>query len=568
MKLSITITITALFWILTGCSKSPSANNMLLDKVEALIEISPDSASNILKDSVLPEGMSDKDFARWCMSSGKITDKIFNHLLPSFQLERAYDWYFSNGTPAEQVQISIYLGRSYADEGNHEKAMSIYTDALKVGEKYKLNNLMGYTYCYIGDLYRVKAMRTEALKKYKAAAECFKKENNTDSYACALRDIGREYVFIDSIAQALEVLTIADSVSVNTKNINVRASIDNALGNIHVEKGEYDKAKPFFLRALEGRNKMPNYMALIDLYILTDSIDQAKELLENTPQDDHEYEYSIKYLYYRIYEAEENYKDAFTHLKEYTDILDSVAYADAQTKIQDIEARYNLLKMQEEVNQLKNKQQSYIFISIICILALSLMTVLYLLYRKKAKEEIEKYQTKVDKMKSQLLNDSALHKEKIEKYQADLDKMRSKLLHDSALHEEKIKKHQAEINKMRMKLLYDSSLYKELTRLVNQITPGKGEPLITEEMRNLIEKEITTAYPKLYDYIHKELCPDLLPSEFQYCCLCLYGFSYKEEAVLLNINSNSAKTKRARFKKRLNISEDTPLREYLIENIH
>ena len=39
-------------------------------------------------------------------------------------------------------------------------------------------------------------MRTEAIKRYKAAAECFKKENNTDSYACALRDVGREYACI------------------------------------------------------------------------------------------------------------------------------------------------------------------------------------------------------------------------------------------------------------------------------------------------------------------------------------------------------------------------------------
>ena len=40
--------------------------------------------------------------------------------------------------------------------GDYDKAMSIYTKALEIGEKNKLYNLVGYTYSYIGDLYREK----------------------------------------------------------------------------------------------------------------------------------------------------------------------------------------------------------------------------------------------------------------------------------------------------------------------------------------------------------------------------------------------------------------------------
>ena len=63
-------------------------------------------------------------------------------------------------------------------------------------------------------------MRTEAIKRYEIAAEYFKKEKNTDSYACALRDIGREYAQMDSLSHALNILIIADSVAANTSNIN------------------------------------------------------------------------------------------------------------------------------------------------------------------------------------------------------------------------------------------------------------------------------------------------------------------------------------------------------------
>lgn len=58
-------------------------------------------------------------------------------------------------------------------------------------------------------------------------------------------------------------------------------------------QNNYDKAQKCFYKAL-GRNKMPNYIALIDLYITSDSLKQAKELLQRVPQDNPDYTYSIK----------------------------------------------------------------------------------------------------------------------------------------------------------------------------------------------------------------------------------------------------------------------------------
>ena len=122
--------------------------------------------------------------------------------------------------------------------------------------------------------------------------------------------MGREYASIDSLSHAIEILSTADSLTANSKDIDVKAAIDNALGNIYVMQNKYDEAKKFFYKALEGREKMPNYMALIDLYIASDSISQAKGLLQKIPQDDPTYTYSIKYLYYQIYKSEKKYEKA------------------------------------------------------------------------------------------------------------------------------------------------------------------------------------------------------------------------------------------------------------------
>lgn len=552
-------------FLVSGCNKQQSVSDRLLNEVEKTIAINPDSASNLLKGISCPEKLDDKTFARWCMLSGKVTDKIFNDLLLTYQFERAYDWYSSHGTPDEQAQILIYLGRSYFADGDYDKAMSIYTNALDIAEKHKLNNLTGYTYSYIGDLYREKFMFTEAIKRYETAAECFKKENNIDSYACALRDVGREYACIDSLSRALKILTIADSVARNTKNTEVTASINNTLGNIYAMQNKYDEAEEYFLKALAGRETMPDYMALIDLYIASGAINKAKELLSKIPQDNPKYTYSIKYLYYQIYNEEKNYKEALTNLKEYVEITDSIIYADNQSKILNIESKYNHLKISKEIDRLKIKQQSYIIVLVICIGILLLIIIGYLLYRKKVKEKIQRQQEELNRIKADLLYVSL----ELEKKKRLLDTFKEKNENYNKMQEE-ISILTTNYKQLQSKILENSPLHKELIHLANQNKPRNNKPLITEKHWKLIADEITHIYPNLHKYIYS-LCPALSEQDFLYCYLYISGFDTNTEAKLLNITVDSVRKKRLRLRQKLNIilpDNNATLYEYLIENMH
>ena len=564
MRKSIAIIITSIL-VLSGCNKQQSVSDRLLNEVEKAIAINPDSASNLLNSISSPEKLDDKTFARWCMLSGKITDEIFNSILPTYQLERAYEWYSSHGSPDEQVQILIYLGRSYFADGDYDKAMSIYTNALDIAEKNKLNNLIGYTYDYIGDLYREKFMRTEAIKRYEIAAEYFKKENNIDSYACALRDIGHEYAEMDSLSHALEILITADSIASKTKNIEVTASINNALGNIYAMQNKYDKAEKYFFKVLVGKEKMPDYMAIINLYILSDSIEKAKKVLSQIPQNDPKYTYSIKHLYYQIYNEEKNYKKALANLEEYVEITDSIIYADNQSKILNIESKYNHLKISKEVDRLKIKQQSYIIFLVISIALLLLIIIGYLLYRKKAKEKIQGQRDELSRIKTDLLYVSL----ELEKKKRLLDTFKEK---DESYNkmEEEIALLTANYKELQNKSLRNSSILKELAQLAKQNKPRNNKPLIVDKQWKLIADEITHIYPNLHKYVYN-LCPNLPEQDFQYCCLCMCGFDTNIEAKLLNITVDSARKKRLRLRQKLNITlpnNNSTLYEYLIENMH
>ena len=551
-------------FLFIGCKHQPSETLPALRTAERLINTDPDSASSVLKHLPSPEKLDDETFAHWCMLSGKVTDKINTPILPTFHLDRALKWYENNGTQEEQAQMKLYLGRSYVADGNYDKAMAIYIDALEIAEKNKLDNLGGYINCYMGDLYEKKNMQEQAVNKYKTGANKFKTANNVRSYACALRDVGREYAFMDSLSRALKVMQKADSIAIRLDDDNVKSSITNSLGNIYQMQHEYSKAKACFIKALEqGKDKMPDRMALVKLYIETDSISQAYDLLEEAPQNDPTYTFTIKYFYSQIYEAKGNYKKALENLQEYTEITDSIVYADNQSKILEIETKYNVLKAQSEIDDLKIAKQKYIIILTVSIAFTLLILLSYHIYRKQATSKIQKQQEELNQTKFKLLDLSL----ELEKKRNQLETAKAKNENVDKLQEE-ITDLSLKHKKLQNNILTNSAIYKKLLQLAKQNMPGNDKPLITDNLWQLITDAITVAYPNLEKLVY-DLCPDLSPLEWQYCCFYMFNYDSSDEAKLLNISPNSVRTKHLRLRQRLNITLEpkTTLYEYLIHRM-
>jgi len=547
-----------------GCKHQSSEMIPALKKAEQLININPDSAAIILKRIPSPEKLNDEAFARWCMLSGKVTDKINTPILPTFNFERALIWYKKYGSIEEQTQIELYLGRSYVADGNYDKAMLVYISALDVAQKKKLHNLSGYICCYMGDLYEQEDMQKLAVAKYETGANEFKAAKNMRSYACALRDAGSEYTFMNSLSQALVVTYKADSIAVRLNDNNVKASISNTLANIYRAQHHYDKAKACFMKALtQGNNKMPNYLALIDMYIEMDSIDQAYHLIQNVPKNDPEYTYTIKGLYHQIYKAKGNYKKALENLEECTNIIDSTVYANHQSKILEIETRYNNLKERSKINEMEITEQKHIIILTLSISFALLILLFYFLYRRKVTSKIQRQQMELDQTKLKML-DLSLELER-----------KKNLLTMAKVKNENIEKLQEETDNLSLKykqlqnsILTDSAIYKKLLQLASQNIPRNEKVLITDNLWKLIADEIDIVYPEFRKLIY-DLCPDLTTQEWQYCCFYMFGFDGSDEAKLLNISPNSVRTKHLRLRQKLNITLEpkTTLYGYFIHKM-
>ena len=150
-----------------------------------------------------------------------------------------------------------------------------------------------------------------------------------------------------------------------------------------------------------------------------------------------------------------------------------------------IESKYNHLKISKEVDRLKIKQQSYIIVLVICIGILLLIIIGYLLYRKKAKEKIQRQQEELNRIKTDLLYVSL----ELEKKKRLLDTFKEKNESYEEMQEE-ISLLTTNYKQLQNKILENSPLHKELIHLANQNKPRNNKPLITDKQWKLIADEI------------------------------------------------------------------------------
>lgn len=536
--------------ILIGCRDNlqPQFENKYYNQIVHQLETNPDSAL-LLFNSINEDSLSETAFAQRCMLAGKITDKLYQAIIPTHHYERAHHWFSEHGTPQEQSLILLYLGRSYTEDGEYNHAMTTYTKGMNIAEKNSLFDISGLINSYMGDLYESKGMIELAIDKYKTAADLFLKDSNKKSYACALRDCGRSYARIDSIEKAINILLQADSISNEIDNPNVKASIANTIAGTYLLSSNYNEAKTFYNKALLfSKNKTPNYIGLIEVYLATDSLEEAKNLLSKLPQSTSPYIYTLKNLEYEINKKENNYEEALDNLEDCLFLIDSITRAENQSKIYEIEGKYNSLKAKEKVNELMIKNQKHLILTLLIIAVALIVIFILIIQRKRGKEKIQEQKIALDKIKIDFLNLSIeLEKQQkqLKSYDDQSEQYTLILNSISLLRENYIK--------LQHKMVASSNIYKELNLLANKNIPRNDKPLITSRHWELIVKEITEIYPNMYLFIN-DICPNISEQEWQYCCLSMMEFDSNAEAKLLNINTSSVRTKRLRLRQKLNLT--------------
>lgn len=442
--------------------------------------------------------------------------------------------------------------------------MQIYADALQLAKEHQAYNVAGYICAYMADLYGFRDITSERLEKRKEASNFFKKARNYKSYAYALKDLACECTLTDSFNYTIPLLQKADSISQLLHNKDLTADVANAFGVIYEAQEKYKNAERYFLKAIETGSKesYKDSISLLHIYIKDNQLAKAHEWIETITKHN-DIAYYFNQAYYLLYKVEGKYKEALHYKEICSDMLDSLTLVQNETKVLEIEKKYNNAKIREENELLKITQQRNTIIIIIAISLFLLSVAGYIIYRQRSKAKIYYQQTILDKMKIELLHLSAELEEKkqiLQKALADKENNAHKL-------QQEIEVISYKYDRLQKQSLETSTVGKKLISLTKK-NRLEDSQLPTDKTWHSIMTEVDKIYPQFYSLL-KEAFPNLTESEYQYCYLHIFGFDANDEAKLLGINPASVRMKRTRIYQEVQLkhNKETFLRDYIIKNL-
>lgn len=563
-----------------GCRDESDAI-YLIDRAESLLKSDPDS-SHILLDSIaVPDNLSDKLLARWCMLSGKVADTLYTDLPYVQQLLRAQAYYKSHGTKQEQAKIGLYLGRSYVEDKENEKAMKVYLQALDIALRSEDYNQAGYICSYMGDLYDFEGNYLLGKDKYKEAESYFRKAGNMRSSAFALRDVGRMYAFSDSLDIALIFLLKADTIIVEVGDSSDIGTIYNGIGNIYNMLGNKELAKLYLWKNvnMSDFDDAPSYRTLAGIYIEEGDFKNARICLEkaSVPSFNDMTRFSVLYGYSLLEKAEGNWEKAWFYLDEYNSASDSILTIRNRENIIKIEKEYEHLKISLENMRLKSDKQKYFIYWVISVSILLILLWVFQIRIDRKNKRLLKQEIDLSNKSNELfrLRDNLRNKQdRLEALSIQLSEKNEKLNELDSREKlekvfEQIKKEEEtlvlRIAERRKDLFLSSAIAKKVIKLSQKVVPGATKsPLSEKDWQNIIT-QVNEVYPFLADRL---AAFNLSAAELRYCYLSLLGLDSIGESILLHIQPDSVNKRRQRVRQRLGIiAKELDLCAYLINSV-
>lgn len=563
-----------------GCRDESDAT-YLIDRAESLLKSDPDSSLILLDSIAVPDNLSDKLLARWCMLSGKVADTLYTDLPYVQQLLRAQAYYKSHGTKQEQAKIGLYLGRSYVEDKENEKAMKVYLQALDIALRSEDYNQAGYICSYMGDLYDFEGNYLLGKDKYKEAESYFRKAGNMRSSAFALRDVGRMYAFSDSLDIALIFLLKADTIIVEVGDSSDIGTIYNGIGNIYNMLGNKELAKLYLWKNvnMSDFDDAPSYRTLAGIYIEEGDFKNARICLEkaSVPSFNDMTRFSVLYGYSLLEKAEGNWEKAWFYLDEYNSASDSILTIRNRENIIKIEKEYEHLKISLENMRLKSDKQKYFIYWVISVFILLILLWVFQIRIDRKNKRLLKQEIDLSNKSNELfrLRDNLRNKQdRLEALSIQLSEKNEKL--NELDSREKLEKEYEQIKKeeetlvlriaeRRKDLFLSSAIAKKVIKLSQKVVPGATKsPLSEKDWQNIIT-QVNEVYPFLADRL---AAFNLSAAELRYCYLSLLGLDSIGESILLHIQPDSVNKRRQRVRQRLGIiAKELDLCAYLINSV-
>lgn len=350
------------------------SSNPMLQQVDSLLEMKPDSALTILKNISVLEDLPEVDKAYYALLLAEATDKNKLPLLPCDSLLNfALDYYGDDDR--EKAVALMYKGRLLAEMDDEKAAIEMNLKALEILQDYPVDTkYRRLIYSALGLWYGNCGLNDKALEVLHQSLHYSFDAKDT---AIAYINIGYIYGMRNMQDSAITYQRKAVKYAMRSKDRSMILTSWHNLSICYRHFENVDSAVVYAYKVLQhlsyGNGKADAYYNMGDLYVDLEQYDSARHYLEKSlflsPSR------SIPFWSLAVMEAElGNFKSAYHYLDTFVMVQDSLDNSELLTEVQHLVYKHQTeLRVKDE--QIKSKRiiRWIVFVSIIICFVVALI---------------------------------------------------------------------------------------------------------------------------------------------------------------------------------------------------
>ena len=350
------------------------SSNPMLQQVDSLLEMKPDSALTILKNISVLEDLPEVDKAYYALLLAEATDKNKLPLLPCDSLLNfALDYYGDDDR--EKAVALMYKGRLLAEMDDEKAAIEMNLKALEILQDYPVDTkYRRLIYSALGLWYGNCGLNDKALEVLHQSLHYSFDAKDT---AIAYINIGYIYGMRNMQDSAITYQRKAVKYAMRSKDRSMILTSWHNLSICYRHFENVDSAVVYAHKVLQhlsyGNGKAEAYYNMGDLYVDLEQYDSARHYLEKSlflsPSR------SIPYWSLAVMEAElGNFKSAYHYLDTFVMVQDSLDNSEQLTEVQHLVYKHQTeLRVKDE--QIKSKRiiRWIVFVSVIICFVVALI---------------------------------------------------------------------------------------------------------------------------------------------------------------------------------------------------
>lgn len=552
MKLHYYSIISLLVYILSSCGQPKKLKSTVLDDMDGLISLNPDSAVQIL-DSYAVSSKDSYNYNRYILYSIQIKDKLDLSIKNNLEIFDVYN-YFEKIESDYAGLSAYYCGKVLLESLSYDKAFKYYNIAESYAVKKNDLDFQGSILYAKGEILLRQLLNDQAKTKFLEARIIFNQTGNYKSEMKSLNSLASTFLLESKYDSALYYYDKAYDLAEKYDDKEECAYTIKDKGLVYYSIGDFKTAIAFAKKA-KGIDSVKIRMAKADLllsnaFLRLNRMDSARYYaynaifnLEKDSSQDSRTRVSAYLLLSEIADSQKNYKEALDKYKLYIQSLeDNISNNQINATIE-AERKYNLDVAENKISELLVKQINTERIVILLLIILLFITVVYLrLYVKKNKA--------LSKASVEIVNltDSLSEFDKTKETISDYNNRYFNILKRAASLEYFI---QNSGNKH----------WKILNNKFNEIAYGQ------ENIDwNVLYKIMNGLNGNKFDQI-KEKYAQLDETEFKICCLLCSKMNSNEISAIIQLKVPTIHMKTTNIRKKLGIEKYGNIAEFLFENL-